>query len=96
MHGKLTESRAELAAKKAARNMGRGGGGGATVWPSISDLQLAYSTVPVLPEPIIQSPEENPILRNPPTPLRTRVTKRTRRRVALSAEDEEDPIRSYW
>ena len=40
-------------------------GWASTVRPHTPELQSTYSTAPVSPTPIIQSPEENLILRNP-------------------------------
>ena len=41
-------------------------GGGATVWTHNPYVNPKYSTDPISPAPIIQSPEENLILCNPP------------------------------
>ena len=40
----------------------------ATFLPQTPNPQPAYSTAPISPSPIIQSQEENLILRNPPPP----------------------------
>ena len=66
------------------------GGRNSSVTPP--DSHPSYSTAPVLPSPIIQSPEENLIFHKPPPlPLRTIVMKRIRRRAASVAEEEAEP-----
>ena len=80
-----------------------GMGWAATVRPHNTDPHPAYSTATVSPTLIIQSPEENLILCNPPPPLsyppyplliRKIVTKRTRRGADSEAEEEAEPRRS--
>ena len=73
-------------------------GGGTTVWPRTPYPQPAYSTAPILPATIIQSPEEKII---PPPPPQDEsdeednkgggIWQRRRRRSQEEATEEERP-----